>query len=430
MFEFLKRAPFVEELIRRNPLFYAQFRQLLDEAETLSEGDRRAMRERLLARSVSHAIRLSGYRDAAGAIAFDALPILTKEILQARTPEFHSHQWPGISASTGGSTGRPLRLLRSARSIVVEQATIDWLAAKAGVALDRCRVAILRGNNIKDPNDQDPPYWRRDGSRRLVLSSNHLGPAHYQDFVAALEDFRPDVIHAYPSSLQLLTDLAEEHGTKLRFPLAITSSETLQPGLRGRVRTVFGAALLDHYGMAERVSAAYSLEDGVTTFVFPYAATELIPEGEDSCRVIGSALWNTVQPLLRYDPGDIALMPPETNQRRRERIALGLEHFPRIEGRASDVLELAGGSRVYALDQVVRGIDGASSIQFVQQENDLVQIIVVPSRHYGADTIAAITRNFYLKAPRSVRIQFDLRDAPYRLPNGKAPVFVSAMARV
>ena len=243
MFEFLKRAPFVEELIRRNPLFYAQFRQLLDEAETLSEGDRRAMRERLLARSVSHAIRLSGYRDAAGAIAFDALPILTKEILQARTPEFHSHQWPGISASTGGSTGRPLRLLRSARSIVVEQATIDWLAAKAGVALDRCRVAILRGNNIKDPNDQDPPYWRRDGSRRLVLSSNHLGPAHYQDFVAALEDFRPDVIHAYPSSLQLLTDLAEEHGTKLRFPLAITSSETLQPGLRGRVRTVFGAAL-------------------------------------------------------------------------------------------------------------------------------------------------------------------------------------------
>jgi phenylacetate-CoA ligase len=204
----------------------------------------------------------------------------------------------------------------------------------------------------------------------------------------------------------------------------------LQPGLRGRVRTVFGAALLDHYGMAERVSAAYSLEDGVTTFVFPYAATELIPEGEDSCRVIGSALWNTVQPLLRYDTGDIALMPPETNQRRRERIALGLEPFPRIEGRASDVLELAGGSRVYALDQVVRGIDGASSIQFVQQENDLVQIIVVPSRHYGADTIAAITRNFYLKAPRSVRIQFDLRDAPYRLPNGKAPVFVSAMARV
>jgi phenylacetate-CoA ligase len=430
MFEFLKRAPFVEDLIRRNPIFYAQFRQLLDEAESLSESDRMAMRRRLLARSVSHAIRLPGYRDAAGAIAIDALPILTKEMLQAHTPDFHSHQWPGIRASTGGSTGRPLRLLRSARSIVVEQATIDWLAAKAGVALDRCRVAVLRGDNIKDPNDQTPPFWRRDGSRRLVLSSNHLGPAHYKDFTAALEEFQPDVLHAYPSSLQLLTGLAEEYGTKLRLPLVLTSSETLRPGLRARVRDVFGAALLDHYGMAERVSAAYSLEDGVYRFIFPYAATELIAEGENTSRVIGSSLWNTVQPLLRYDTGDIALMPPGSDSRRRERIALGLEPFPRIEGRASDVLELASGSRVYALDQVARGIDGASSVQFLQQESDLVQIIVVPSHHYGADTIDAITRNFYLKAPKSVRIQFDLRDAPYRLPNGKAPVFVSGMARV
>jgi phenylacetate-CoA ligase len=430
MFEFLKRSPFVEDLIRRNPIFYAQFRQLLDETEHLSESDRKAMRRRLLARSVSHAVRMPGYRDSAGAISIDALPILTKEILQARTPDFHSHQWPGIPASTGGSTGRPLRLLRSARSIVVEQATIDWLAAKAGVALDRCRVAVLRGDNIKDPNDQQAPFWRRDGSRRLVLSSNHLGPTHYQEFTAALEDFRPDVLHAYPSSLQLLTSLAEEYGTGLRFPLVITSSETLRPGLRARVREVFGAALLDHYGMAERVSAAYSLEDGAYTFVFPYAATELMAEGENTCRVIGSALWNSVQPLLRYDTGDIALMPPGTDARRRERIALGLEPFPRIEGRASDVLELASGSRVYALDQVARGIDGASSVQFLQQESDLVQIIVVPNHHYRAETIDAITRNFYLKAPKSVRIQFDLRDAPYRLPNGKAPVFVSGMAHV
>jgi phenylacetate-coenzyme A ligase PaaK-like adenylate-forming protein len=200
--------------------------------------------------------------------------------------------------------------------------------------------------------------------------------------------------------------------------------------LRGRVRAVFGAALLDHYGMAERVSAAYSLKDGVYTFVFPYSATELQPEGENTCRVLGSALWNSVQPLLRYDTGDIALMPAGADAPRRERIALGLEPFPGIEGRASDVLELASGSRVYALDQVARGIDGATSVQFLQQESDLVQIIVVPSRQYGADTIDAITRNFYLKAPKSVRIQFDLRDAPYRLPNGKAPVFVSSLSRV
>ena len=430
MHDFFKRAPFVEDLIRRNPIFYTRFRQLLDQAERMSEADRLEMRRRLLGRSIAHAVRLPAYRDHVPAAAIETFPVLTKDMLQARPQHFRAHQWTGISAATGGSSGNPLRLLRSARSIVIEQATIDWLAAKAGVALDRCRIAVLRGENIKNPDDQAPPFWRRDGSRRLTLSSNHLGPAHYADFAAALEDFRPDVLLAYPSSLQLLASLAEEHGTRLRLPLVITSSETLSPGLRRRVRDVFGAALLDHYGMAERVSAAYSLEDGVYNFIFPYAATELLPEGEDTCRVIGSALWNSVQPLLRYDTGDIALMPPGCDARRRGRIALGLEPFPGIEGRASDVLELASGSRVYALDQVARGIDGATSVQFLQQASDLVQIIVVPSHHYGAETIDAITRNFYLKAPKSVRIQFDLRDAPYRLPNGKAPVFLSGISRV
>jgi phenylacetate-CoA ligase len=429
MRELLKRVPFVEDLIRRNPIFYARYRRLLDEVETMSEGERKELEQTLLARSLAWAARLPGYRDSRTAQSIDAFPILTKEVLQARTPEFCARRLSGFPASTGGSSGRPLRLLRSPRSVVVEQATIDWMAAKADVDLVRCRIAVLRGDNIKDPNDSNPPFWRHPGARRLVLSSNHLNPANYKHFAAALEAFRPDVLHCYPSSLERLTSLAEQYGTKLRFPLALTSSETLRPGLRQRIRAVFGAALLDHYGMAERVSAAYSLEDGVYAFVFPYAATELIADDENKCRVIGSALWNTAQPLIRYDTGDIALMPPQTDQAKRERIALGIDPFLRIEGRASDVLELANGSRVYALDQVARGIDGASSVQFLQRAADLVQIIIVPSHRYGEETIDAISHNFYLKAPKSVRIQFDIRDAPFRLPNGKAPVFVSSMAR-
>ena len=33
------------------------------------------------------------------------------------------------------------------------------------------RVAVLRGDEIKDPNDHQPPYWREIGQSRLVLSS-------------------------------------------------------------------------------------------------------------------------------------------------------------------------------------------------------------------------------------------------------------------
>jgi phenylacetate-CoA ligase len=386
------------------------------------------LRQSLVVRSIGWAKRLPGYRAHVAAQALADFPILTKDVLQARTQDFCLHRLSGVSAATGGSSGRPLRLLRSPRSVVVEQATIDWLAAKAGVELAQCRVAVLRGDNIKDPNDQTAPFWRKFGGRRLVFSSNHLNPTNYPQFAAALAGFRPDVIHAYPSSLELLANLSEEHGSKLRFALAITSSETLRPGLRQRVRAVFGAMLLDHYGLAERVTAAYSLEDGDYRFVFPYATTELIADGEDKCRILGSSLWNAAQPLIRYETGDIALVPPGLSPDGRDRIGLGLDPFLRIEGRASDVLQLANGSRIYALDQVARGIVGASSVQFLQQAPDLVQIIVVPSQRYGGETLEAISRNFYQKTPKSVQIQFDVRDAPYRLPNGKAPVFISALS--
>src|SRR5262249_45556077 len=159
------------------------------------------------------------------------------------------------------------------------------------------------------------------------------------------------------------------------FAVAMTSSETLRPGLRQRVRATFGAALLDHYGMAERVTAAYSLEDGDYRFVFPYGAAELIVEnGAGTARILGSSFWNRAQPLIRYDTGDIALLPEAATPGTLERIALGLTPFAGIEGRASDVLQLANGARVYALGQILDGIAGIATAQFVQEAFDHVQV--------------------------------------------------------
>ena len=49
---------------------------------------------------------------------------------------------------------------------------------------------MLRGDNIKPLADGAPPFWRLDQSgRRLVMSSNHLGPETIGDYVRALREF-------------------------------------------------------------------------------------------------------------------------------------------------------------------------------------------------------------------------------------------------
>src|SRR5262249_20589891 len=147
-----------------------------------------------------------GYRHALGRAAQGKsgvadYPILTKDMLQAQDGAFRAPRVMSVSATTGGSSGNPLSLVRSPRSVVIEQATLDWLVAKTGIDLARARVAVLRGEVIKDPNDQAAPFWRYYSAKRLTLSSYHLSAANYAAFAAELATFRPDVLLCYPSSL-------------------------------------------------------------------------------------------------------------------------------------------------------------------------------------------------------------------------------------
>jgi phenylacetate-CoA ligase len=427
MLQFLKHLPLLEDLIRRNPIYYTPFRALLDAVEAMDAAGRSALGHELQARTIGWAKAVPGYGGMAGRNCVTDFPVLTRERLQAGDGGYRARGVVSVAATTGGSSGHPVSLARTPRSVVIEQATLDWLVAKAGVDLARARVAVLRGDVIKDPNDEAPPFWRRVAARRLLLSSYHLSAANFPAFADALAAFRPDVLLAYPSSLELLISLAEQAGSKLRFAVAMTSSETLRPGLRRRVRATFGAALVDHYGMAERVTAAYSLEDGDYRFVFPYGATELEMQSDGTARILGTNLWNRAQPLIRYDTGDIALLPPTTTPEMLDRMTLGLEPFSGIEGRASEVLQLSNGARVYALGRVLDGVAGIATAQFVQDSFDHVQVAVVGRGRLRDETLALIRRNFYKKAPRSVRLDFDVRETPYRLPNGKAPIFISQL---
>jgi phenylacetate-coenzyme A ligase PaaK-like adenylate-forming protein len=192
---------------------------------------------------------------------------------------------------------------------------------------------------------------------------------------------------------------------------------------------VFDAQLLDYYGQTERSCAAYSFEDGVYRFVFPYASAELIAGPEGKFGIVGTPFWNRAQPLLRYDIGDIALLPAAADQAEREQISLGMRTFLGIAGRRSDCLILADGSRVFGLDRIPSGVDGVASVQIIQLALGSVLMVVVPDSRYSAETLALLRRKFYLKVPQNVELRTELRDSPYRLPSGKAPVFISQISQ-
>jgi len=428
MFLFLKQIPAAERLIKRNPFFYSEFRQALEQMEEADLQTRRAMAERLRARIARWAARMPGYRDYNFARPFSEWPLLSKARLQNEAGDFQRKTWvPQVEVATSGTTGQPLRLKRSIQSLAIEQAMFDWMAAKVGLDYGNSRIAVLRGDEVKDPNDSSPPYWVEVGRTKVIFSSVHLNNRTFPHYERKLREFQPQILTCYPSSLELLTHLAEPRDSSITFKLCITSSETLSAGLRGRVKRVFDAPLLDYYGQTERSCAAYSLEDGVYRFIFPYAYPELIPGPDGKCSIVGTPFWNCAQPLVRYDVGDIAVLPEAAaeSEAARERISLGLSTFDGIEGRRSDCLKLADGTRVFGLDRVPSGVDGAASVQIVQVAPAAVLMVVVPNAQYTEETLAILTRKFYLKVPHNVELRIDVRESPYRLASGKAPVFIS-----
>jgi phenylacetate-CoA ligase len=428
MFLFLKQVPAAERLIKRNPFFYSEFRRALERMEGADLDTRRATADRLRARVVRWAARLPGYRDYNFARPFAEWPLLSKARLQNEAAGFQRRTLiPQVDVATSGTTGQPLRLKRSIQSLAIEQAMFDWMAAKVGLDYGNSRIAVLRGDEVKDPNDPDPPYWVDAGRNKVIFSSVHLNSRTFPHYERKLQEFQPEILTCYPSSLELLTHLAEPRNSSISFKLCITSSETLGADLRARVKRVFDAPLLDYYGQTERSCAAYSLEDGVYRFIFPYAYPELIPGADGKCGIVGTPFWNRAQPLLRYDIGDIAVLPAAAAEdaAARERISLGLSTFEGIEGRRSDCLKLADGSRVFGLDRVPSGVDGAASVQIVQLAPATVLMVVVPNAQYSEETLVALKRKFYLKVPQNVDLRIELRESPYRLASGKAPVFIS-----
>jgi len=103
--------------------------------------------------------------------SFAHWPILEKEELLGNEEKFRKPSIFAIPASTSGSTGVPIRLWRSPRSVAAEQAFIDSIVDPFGLSFRNARLARFRGDLFKSPSDREPPYGIiTNGGRCLRLS--------------------------------------------------------------------------------------------------------------------------------------------------------------------------------------------------------------------------------------------------------------------
>lgn len=428
----LKATRFGDVLLRRTPGIYPRFRGLLSQSEDASPAARLSTRDRLTARTMRQA-RTSVYARTRGADSFyERWPILEKDVLRDEGSTLPQRAWlPTIGAETGGSTGVPIALRRSWSSVVFEQAVLDHLIERhGGVDWRSARTAVLRGDTIKDPSDMTPPFWQHQhGGSYLALSSNHLHAATVADYIEALKEFRPDILWAYPSSLEALYRLAGS--TSLVIPglkIVVSSSEVLTPELHSEAARAFKVPVLDYYGQAERVCLSYSIDGKSHYFVPVYGRVELRHSYDDEMyglhEIIGTSYWNAAQPLVRYATGDLVRIPKDEGEAGIEEVALGIRPHAGISGRQSDYLVSPEGGHLIGINHIPRGVPDVAQMQVLQPSRFHVKIHVVPLATYSEQTERLIMKKARQKIPASMKIDIVVVDRLQRTARGKAPLVV------
>jgi phenylacetate-CoA ligase len=428
----LNESRFGDLAVRRNPLYYRALVRELEHVESLDVDQRRAWTLARLDKVLRGASK-TPYGHAVGATpSIGSWPLLAKERVRENPQSFHSSgNKVGIKAVTGGTTGLPLRLTRSLRSVVAEQVCMDALYRKLGCDPRAARIAVLRGQNVKSPDDTQPPYWRQAmGGRWLILSSSHLTAASIPHFIRGLQAFMPDLLWVYPSALETLCHLTEAAELSVTIPRVLSSSEVLSPDARDLAERVLKCRVLDYYGLAERVALAYS-DAGGYMFFPGYSFIEFLPYSSDKdgqlWEIVGTGLWNTSMPLVRYRTGDLVRLPPDWRERERDEAALGFRSVERIEGRGNE-------EALYAPDpaRLIHGFFGAIfhdiqnivRLQVVQEARDRVVICVVPTADYSVADTAKIEMRARTKIPRSVSLEIRVGDSLRKSSLGKIPLVI------
>lgn len=225
---------------------------------------------------------------------------------------------------TSGSQGQPALVVQNARTMLtnfaVQFARGSVLPSRALLHLSRlwnpARMALVTQRPGFYPSGSAFSYFPASAQRLFkILLLSVFDPV--AETVARLNEFQPDFLTGYSSSLEILA--REEQAGRLRLRQGgrlkqVTNiSELLPPASARWLEQVFGVHVSDQYSMGECMALTCGCLRGPGAHVnADLALLEVVddeyrpvPDGKRGSKVLLTNLYNEVQPLIRYEIDDM-----------------------------------------------------------------------------------------------------------------------------
>ena len=353
-------------------------------------------------------------------------PILTKSAFRTNPDHFISNKYSHRireTVYTSGTTGKPLKISLS------REATSIWYAMHETRALGWHKIDphsswINFGGQLVSPiRSKNPPFWVHNfGLKQLYFSSYHLSAETAAYYLEKLDDFMPDYIYGYTSSIYQLARLSKElnipvkHVTKKIY----TNAEPLLEYQRKLIEEVYQTEVVETYGSSERIIGANQCSHGKLHYYSDACHLEILDEqgipveNGQVGKVVVTTLINKAQPLIRYDLGDsIRLAKVQQCP-----CGSSLPIIDEVVGRNDDLIITPDGNLIGRLDPVFKGDMDIKEAQIIQVARDKLVLKIVKGESYNSKTEKQI-KNQLAERLGDMLITFQYPNEIPKLSNGK-----------
>jgi phenylacetate-CoA ligase len=251
---------------------------------------------------------------------------------------------------------------------------------------------------------------------QLVLNAFAMTPTRMDDYLDAIEAYKPHCLYGYASSVALLAAHAVDRKRKPRLPqlkVVCTTGEPLYEHQRNLIREVFGVPVANEFGSRDVGFIAHETPEGQLLLMSESNLLEVLDDAGDPVapgelgEAVMTGLCSDAQPFIRYRTGDMVRLSAEP-----DRSGRGLHVLTEVVGRQTDFLVREDGTIMHALAgiYVLRGTEGVAEFKLIQHALRDVEVMIVAGPRWNTASAKAIDMGLRQRLGDDVRVCVRLVD--------------------
>ena len=285
--------------------------------------------------------------------SINKIPFLTKDIIRENQSLLQNQVLPKSrfkENSTSGSSGRKTIFYSDLNAELFKAPlnwrSLNWVDIRFGDKELRIWGAMHDINKARSLVNRTKNYL----TNKVILSSYKLNDKIIREYIEFTNSYKPDQIHAYPSSLYEIAKHIVDNKLNIFKPKAIfTSGEQLYDWQREKIKEAFSADVFSFYGCREVniIAQECKKHEGMHIMAENILLEVVNDKGEniydEEGEIVVTDLSNFVFPFVRYKIMDRGILT-----KKKCSCGINLPLLKSIHGRTFDLIKLVNGGSVGA----------------------------------------------------------------------------------